>query len=100
MRNFCKVAFLLWLAPFGRADVCAQIFPPDFARVLLTNGIVNPTAMAFAPDGRIFVAEQAGKLRVIKNNALLPMAFLQLSVKDSGERGLIGIDLYPGVYTK
>ena len=55
--------------------------------------------MAFAPDGRIFVAEQAGKLRVIKNNALLPTAFVQLSVNASGERGLIGIALDPDFST-
>src|SRR5688572_20974891 len=96
MRNsWWVVAFLLGLALFGNAPVCAQVFPADFARVLVTNGIVNPTAMDFAPDGRIFVAEQAGKLRVIKNNVLLPTAFLQLSVNSSGERGLIGIALDP-----
>ncbi len=55
--------------------------------------------MAFAPDGRIFVAEQAGKLRVIKNNTLLPTAFVQLSVNSSGERGLIGIALDPDFST-
>jgi glucose/arabinose dehydrogenase len=76
-----------------------QVFPADFARVLVTNGLANPTAMAFAPDGRIFVAEQAGKLRVIKNNALLPTAFVQLSVNSSGERGLIGIALDPDFST-
>src|SRR5688572_18456965 len=96
MKNFYRVAILLLMhALVETVPSYAQVFPTDFARVLLTNGIENPTAMAFAPDGRIFVAEQAGKLRVIKNNALLPMAFLQLSVNASGERGLIGIALDP-----
>ena len=35
---------------------------------------VDPTAMEFAPDGRLFVAEQGGALRVIKNGALLRAA--------------------------
>src|SRR5688572_17802682 len=96
MRNFYKVVvFLLGLAVFSSASVYAQVFPANFARVLVTNGIVYPSAMAFAPDGRIFVAEQGGKLRVIKNNVLLPTAFVQLSVNASGERGLIGIALDP-----
>ena len=96
MRQFCRVVFfLVGPALFGYDWVYAQVFPADFARVLVTNGLANPTAMAFAPDGRIFVAEQAGKLRVIKNNALLPTAFVQLSVNSSGERGLIGIALDP-----
>ena len=100
MRQFCRLAvFLLGLALSGNDGVYAQVFPADFARVLVTNGLANPTAMAFAPDGRIFVAEQAGKLRVIKNNTLLPTAFVQLSVNSSGERGLIGIALDPDFST-
>jgi glucose/arabinose dehydrogenase len=85
------VVLLVW------ADnrIAAQIYPADFAQVLVTNGIANPTAMAFAPDGRIFVAQQAGRLRVIKNNTLLPTSFVQLTVNATGERGLIGIALDP-----
>lgn len=93
------VVFLLMLAFLETVPGYAQVFPPDFARVLVTNGLTNPTVMAFAPDGRIFVAEQGGKLRVIKNNALLPTAFIQLSVNSSGERGLIGIVLDPNFAT-
>jgi glucose/arabinose dehydrogenase len=77
----------------------AQVFPPDFAQQLVVNGITNPTAMAFAPDGRIFVAEQAGKLRVVKNNILLPNSFVTLTVSSTGERGLIGIVLDPDFTT-
>jgi glucose/arabinose dehydrogenase len=100
MMQFCRVAvFLLGLSFLFNDGVFAQVFPADFARVLVTNGLANPTAMAFAPDGRIFVAEQAGKLRVIKNSTLLPTAFVQLSVNFSGERGLIGIALDPDFST-
>ena len=42
----------------------------------ITNGLTNPTSMGMAPDGRIFVAEQGGKLRVVKNGVLLPTPFL------------------------
>ena len=73
----------------------AQTYPPDFAQVLVANNISNPTAMAFAPDGRIFVAEQAGRLRVIKNGVLLSTSFVELNVSSTGERGLIGIALDP-----
>jgi glucose/arabinose dehydrogenase len=53
--------------------------------------------MAFAPDGRLFVAEQGGKLRVIKDGQLLPTPFLDVSNKISaiGERGLLGIAFDP-----
>jgi len=39
------------------------------------TGLSAPTAMAFAPDGRLFICQQGGQLRVIKNGALLPGAF-------------------------
>src|SRR3954462_4029707 len=55
----------------------------------------SPTAMAFAPDGRLFVCLQGGQLRVIKNGALQAAPFLSLSVNSSGERGLLGIAFDP-----
>jgi glucose/arabinose dehydrogenase len=51
--------------------------------------------MAVAPDGRIFVTQQGGALRVVKNNALLATPFLTLSVNSSGERGLLGVAFDP-----
>ena len=90
-------AFLAGLAVFllTIGTLFAQTFPAGFSQVEVASGISNPTVMAFAPDGRIFVAEQGGRLRVIKNGALLANPFLQVSVNASGERGLIGIALDP-----
>ena len=51
--------------------------------------------MEIAPDGRIFVCQQGGSLRVIKDGALLSTPFLTLSVDASGERGLLGIAFDP-----
>ena len=51
--------------------------------------------MQFAPDGRLFVAEQGGRLRVIKNGALLPTPFITLPVDSAGERGLLGVAFDP-----
>ena len=59
------------------------------------TGLSAATAMAQAPDGRIFVAEQGGTLRIVKNNVLLATPFLQLVVDSAGERGLIGVALHP-----
>jgi len=73
----------------------AATLPPGFAETTVASGLSNPTAMAFAPDGRLFVAEQAGRLRVIKNGQLLPTPFLTLTVNSSGERGLLGVAFDP-----
>jgi len=51
--------------------------------------------MQFAPDGRLFVCEQGGNLRVIKNGVLLPTPFVSLTVDSNGERGLLGVAFDP-----
>jgi glucose/arabinose dehydrogenase len=59
------------------------------------TGMVAPTAFAQAPDGRFFVSEKDGRLRVIKNGVLLPTAFHQFTVHNAGERGLLGVAFHP-----
>jgi glucose/arabinose dehydrogenase len=51
--------------------------------------------MAFAPDGRLFIAEQNGQLRVVHNGTLPSAPFVSLAVNASGERGLLGIAFDP-----
>ena len=51
--------------------------------------------MEFAPDGRLFVAQQGGKLRVVKNGSLLAEPFVTLPVDSNGDRGLIGVAFDP-----
>jgi glucose/arabinose dehydrogenase len=73
----------------------AATLPPGFTETPVANGLASPTAMEFAPDGRLFVCQQGGQLRVIKNGALLPTPFVSLAVDSSGERGLLGIAFDP-----
>ena len=94
-----SLLIFFFLTATTRNFVSAQVYPADFGQVLVTNGISNPTVMAFAPDGRIFVAQQSGALRVIKNNTLLTTPFISLSVNSTGERGLIGIAIDPNFST-
>jgi len=67
----------------------------DFQEKLVAQGLITPTAMDFAPDGRLFVAEQSGKLRVIQNGQLLPTPFYTFAVSELGEQGLLGIAFDP-----
>jgi glucose/arabinose dehydrogenase len=90
-------ALLLCLAQNHYSN--AQIFPPGFSAVEAATGIVNPTAMCVAPDGRIFIAQQNGALVVIKNGVKLAAPAIQLSVNSTGERGLLGIALHPSFST-
>ena len=56
----------------------ATTLPPNFARSQVVGGLANPTAMDFAPDGRLFVAEQRGTLRVVTAGGTLA-TFLNIS---------------------
>src|ERR1044071_275860 len=77
----------------------AATLPAGFTETLITNGLQSPTAMAFAPDGRLFVCQQGGQLRVIKNGTLLATPFLTVSTDSTGERGLLGIAFDPNFNT-
>jgi glucose/arabinose dehydrogenase len=80
------------IASFGDSVDVPQGFTRNSTWI---TGLDSATAMTFAPDGRLFVCQQGGALRVIKNNALLSAAFLTLSVDNSGERGLLGVAFDP-----
>jgi glucose/arabinose dehydrogenase len=81
------------------AAVRAATLPANFVETQLASGFNNPTAMAFAPDGRLFVCQQGGQLRVVKNGALLATPFVSLTVDANGERGLLGVAFDPNFAT-
>jgi glucose/arabinose dehydrogenase len=84
------VALLSVIAP-----VAAATLPSGFSETTFASGLSAPTAMAFAPDGRLFVCQQGGQLRVVKNGALLATPFVTVSTTANGERGLLGIAIDP-----
>jgi glucose/arabinose dehydrogenase len=73
------------------------LFAQGFTKSKVVGGLSRATSMEFAPDGRLFVNEQGGKLRVIKSGALLPTPFVDLSTTTdaAGERGFLGIAFDP-----
>lgn len=79
--------------------------PAGFTRETVASGFTSDfstgflTAAAFAPDGRLFVLEQRGRVHVIKDGALLDTPFLDLPAALAGERGLLGIAFHPDFET-
>ncbi|RKH14704.1 DUF4215 domain-containing protein [Corallococcus sp. CA053C] len=67
----------------------------NFADSVFVSGLEGPTTMTFAPDGRLFVSEKNGSLRIVENGQLLPTPFLTLSVDNDNERGLMGVAFDP-----
>ena len=71
---------------------------PNLVLQQVASGLDRPLDLTSPPgDGRLFVAEQTGAVRIISNGAVLPVPFLDLSgrVACCGERGLLGIAFHP-----
>jgi glucose/arabinose dehydrogenase len=68
----------------------------------VVSGLTNPMDMEFAPDGRLFVAEQAGRVRIVKPDGTLS-TFLNISTKvalsNPGGRGLLALTFDPSFAT-
>ena len=86
---------LALLAAVAPREVHAQAMLPTGFTETRIEGISAATALELAPDGRAFVCEQRGNVRVIKNGVLLPDPFLTVDVQSYQERGLIGIQFDP-----
>ena len=92
------VAVLLGgLSLFGLTGSAGAIAPPSgFIDTTAVSGLSSPTSMVWDPSSaRLFVTQQGGDLRVVKDGKLLSTPFLHLSVDSNGERGLLGVELDP-----
>ncbi len=83
----------------GFGSVCGVASAQDLTTVLVADGLDAPVQVA-APAAdfeRIFVIEQRGAIRIIKNGTLLPTPFLDIDARilSGGERGLLGMAFSP-----
>lgn len=91
----------LSLAILATACDSPDIAGADPALVLsqIASGLDRPVALTVAPGdaARLFVAEQPGRIRVVRSGSLLQEPFLDLRSRVSccGERGLLGIAFHP-----
>ena len=70
----------------------------SFTTETVLSGLLLPTNVEFAPDGRIFVAEKSGIVQVFDNlNDATPEVFVDLrtEVHNWMDRGLLGLELHP-----
>ncbi|HYD50171.1 MAG TPA: PQQ-dependent sugar dehydrogenase [Terriglobales bacterium] len=74
--------------------------PPEARVDVYAQGLEVPWAMAFAPDGRLFVTERPGRIRVIDGGVLQPTSWASPEgVHTIGESGLLGIAVHPNFPT-
>jgi hypothetical protein len=90
--------FVTFLAASGDHGAAAVTLPSGFQETVAFSGLEFPTAVRFAPDGRVFVAEQSGLIKVFDNlSDPTPTLFADLStnVYNNWDRGLLGLALDP-----
>jgi glucose/arabinose dehydrogenase len=84
----------------------ADVIPPNSPQVSIAltpvaSGFTQPLFVTHAGDDRLFVVEQAGIIKIVKNGAILPTPFLSITnqVLCCGEQGLLGLAFAPDYTT-
>ena len=73
--------------------------PAGFTKTQLAHGLKNPTVIAFAPNGDMYIGEKPGAIVVYRNGAVLPTPVVTLNTDSGGEKGLLGMALDPNFAT-
>src|SRR2546430_17181155 len=81
------LVLLLTVSAFALAPASRGPLPVE---TVVTN-VEIPWALAFAPDGRLFFTERAGRLRVVVDGKLAAEPAARVAVPASGQAGLIGL---------
>jgi glucose/arabinose dehydrogenase len=64
--------------PIGAAQGAVTL-PSGFTHSQVASGLVDPTDMEFSPDGRLFVTEDKGRVRIVNPNNGTLTTFLDIS---------------------
>jgi glucose/arabinose dehydrogenase/PKD repeat protein len=82
----------------GPSPAGASTLPSGFRDSVVLSGLTNPTVLQFAPDGRIFVGQKNGVIKVFQSltdTSPVTVADLSAEVDDYWDRGLLGLALPP-----
>ncbi len=82
------------IAPARGTRVVSRIHE-GLVETVIADSLNSPVSMAVAPDGRVFVCEQGGRLRVIRGGALLAKPFLIAPTVPDIEEGLLSVAFDP-----
>src|SRR5215470_11608709 len=96
---FLALTLLGAALPMAQTVAAAPVPPSNFQVTPVFTGLKNPTDFAFAGDGRVFVAEKAGLVKVFDNlSDTTPTVFADLQTnvyKGPNDHGILGIALDP-----
>jgi glucose/arabinose dehydrogenase len=89
------VIFVVFTACGSQSDQLASGIPDNLNVESVAKNLDTPWAIDFAPDGRIFVSERPGRIRILEKGQLRADPWLVLEVVAAGESGLMGLALDP-----
>jgi glucose/arabinose dehydrogenase len=96
----CIAALITAPAAPASAD---DSLPAGFQETTAISGLTEPTNLAFAPDGRVFVAEKSGIIKEfddLDDTSPTTVADLRTDVYNFWDRGLLGMALDPQFPTR
>jgi glucose/arabinose dehydrogenase len=83
-------------APVCQAQAVQQSQVHPYRVTPVVEGLVNPWSIAFLPNGDMLVTERPGRLRVVRNGALVPEPIAGVpQVRARGQGGLLDVALHP-----
>jgi glucose/arabinose dehydrogenase len=92
LRRFISLMGMCFLSLAGQAQ------PPtddEFATSVVAAGLDAPWDMEFAPDGRLFISERAGRIRIWENGRLQDKPWIEVWVARAAESKLMGLAIDP-----
>jgi glucose/arabinose dehydrogenase len=92
------LAFFLTIALADTRDTPRANAAGGITLQLVASGLSSPLGITNAGDGRLFITEQTGKIRIFDGAGLLATPFLDVSslISLASERGLLGLAFHPG----
>ncbi len=90
-----RLLAIFLLAACGLPQEQLASTPPNLKIEVVARGLDTPWAIDFAADGRIFITERSGRIRIIEGGRLLADPWMTLEVAAVGEGGLLGLALDP-----
>ncbi len=91
------------LIPSSTKTSAQLLDPSNLTFKAITGGLTSPVFITYSADGsgRLFVVEQPGRIRIIKNGTLLATPFLDIHtlIRSGGEQGLIALAFHPSYKT-
>ena len=93
--NMLRLFLIVTVVVGSNFPASSNAASPDLSIETFVRGLNTPWALDFASDGRIFISERPGRIRIVEQGQLRPEPWMMLEVAAVGEAGLLGLAVDP-----